>query len=101
MKRVAATPFLGVPTASPLGMPVGVVVRTAAAAQDSRARWGHGLINRHVDDLLARLQTPESAQDVDTVRDLGTALISVLLRHRQRGSDLVFEAYEVDIGGET
>lgn len=59
----------------------------------------HGLINSHVDDLLARLQTPEGAQDVDTVRDLGTALISVLLRHRQRGSDLVFEAYEVDIGG--
>jgi hypothetical protein len=61
----------------------------------------HGLIKSHVDDLLARLQTPEGAEDVDTVRDLGTALISVLLRHRQRGSDLVFEAYEVDIGGET
>jgi hypothetical protein len=61
----------------------------------------HGLIKSHVDDLLARLQTPEGAGDVDAVRDLGTALISVLLRHRQRGSDLVFEAYEVDVGGET
>jgi hypothetical protein len=61
----------------------------------------HGLIKSHLDDLMARLQTPDGAEDVDTVRDLGTALISVLLRHRQRGSDLVFEAYEVDIGGET
>jgi hypothetical protein len=38
---------------------------------------------------------------VDSVRDLGTALLGRLVRHRQRGSDLVFEAYEVDIGGET
>jgi hypothetical protein len=61
----------------------------------------HRMIQSHVDDLMARLQTPGGAEDVDAIRDLGTALISVLLRHRQRGSDLVFEAYEVDIGGET
>ena len=28
-----------------------------------------------------------------------TALLQRLVRHRQRGSDLVYEAYEVDIGG--
>jgi len=44
---------------------------------------------------------PDVVQDVDSVRDLGTALLGRLVRHRQRGSDLVFEAYEVDIGGET
>ena len=38
--------------------------------------------------------------DPDEVRDRGTALLSALVRHRQRGADLVYEAYSVDIGGE-
>jgi hypothetical protein len=38
---------------------------------------------------------------VDDVREAATALLGRLVRHRQRGSDLVFEAYEFDIGGET
>ena len=38
--------------------------------------------------------------DVDEVRDGGTALISALVRHRQRGSDLMYEGYSVDIGGQ-
>jgi hypothetical protein len=43
----------------------------------------------------------EANPDVDTVRDLGTALLARLVRHRQRGSDLIYEAYTADIGGET
>ncbi|RYP86281.1 hypothetical protein EKO23_10025 [Nocardioides guangzhouensis] len=61
----------------------------------------HGQICRQVDDLLARLSAPDDIGGVDTVRDLGTTLLGRLVRHRQRGSDLVFEAYEFDIGGET
>jgi hypothetical protein len=61
----------------------------------------HALITGHVDDLLARVATPDAMEDVDRVRDLATALLGTLVRHRQRGSDLVFEAYDVDIGGET
>src|SRR5680860_1170644 len=61
----------------------------------------HALITGQVDDLLSRVATPDVIEDVDRVRDLGTALLGTLVRHRQRGSDLVFEAYEVDIGGET
>ena len=38
--------------------------------------------------------------DPDEVRELGTTLLGVLLRHRQRGADLVYEAYSVDIGGQ-
>jgi hypothetical protein len=38
--------------------------------------------------------------DVDEVRDGGTALIAALVRHRQRGSDLMYEGYTVDIGGQ-
>jgi hypothetical protein len=44
---------------------------------------------------------PDINMDVDTVRDRGTALLGRLVRHRQRGSELVYEAYTVDIEGET
>jgi Hemerythrin HHE cation binding domain len=61
----------------------------------------HDVIRRHLDGLLARVALPDAGEDVDRVRDLGTALLGRLVRHRQRGADLVFEAYEYDIGGET
>jgi len=79
------------------------VVRTSPRLSDAVAGLTreHLLINGHVDDLLACVTTPDVTGDVDTVRDLATALLGRLVRHRQRGSDLVFEAYEVDIGGET
>ena len=47
------------------------------------------------------MSAPDVIEEVDRVRGLGTALLGRLVRHRQRGSDLVFEAYEFDIGGET
>ncbi len=61
----------------------------------------HVLIRGQVDSLLSRVEPSGVSGDVDRVRDLGTALLGRLVRHRQRGSDLVFEAYEFDIGGET
>jgi hypothetical protein len=61
----------------------------------------HVLISAQVDRLLARVSAPDVIDEVDGARDLGTALLGRLVRHRQRGSDLVFEAYEFDIGGET
>ena len=61
----------------------------------------HVLTRRQVDDLLARVAAPDVTGGVDRIRDLGTTLLGRLVRHRQRGSDLVFEAYEFDIGGET
>lgn len=59
----------------------------------------HLLIGGRIDTLLA--QAAGTDVDVDRVRESGTALLGSLVRHRQRGSDLVFEAYEFDIGGET
>ena len=61
----------------------------------------HALIGGQVDSLLVRVMAPDVAEDVDGVRDLGTALLGRLVRHRQRGSDLIFDAYALDIGGET
>ena len=54
-----------------------------------------------VDDLLTRVDGAGFDDSVDVVRDGGTALLGQLVRHRQRSSDLVFEAYQADIGGET
>ena len=42
------------------------------------------------------LADPES---VAAHREAATALVGVLVRHRQRGSDLVWEAYDLDLGG--
>ena len=61
----------------------------------------HVMISGQVEHLLGQVTAPDHIEDVDRVRDLGTALLGRLVRHRQRGSDLVYEAYEFDIGGET
>ena len=61
----------------------------------------HVLIRRQVDDLLIRVTAPGATEGVGKIRDVGTTLLGRLVRHRQQGSDLVFEAYEFDIGGET
>ena len=61
----------------------------------------HALIRDLLDNLLAHVGEPGSNSDLDDVRDRGTALLGRLVRHRQRGSDLIYEAYTVEIGGET
>ena len=59
----------------------------------------HAHIADLVEDLLMCASGPD-VTDVDSVRDLGVALLGTLARHRQRGSDLLFEAYSVDVGGD-
>ena len=67
------------------------------------ARGVHSLIREHaaiigsIDTLQARI----GAGDVKRVRGWATDLLRELARHRQRGADLVYEAYATDIGGET
>jgi hypothetical protein len=57
-----------------------------------------------VNDLIQNLLTGDGAapvsDDVDAVRDLGTALLVRLIRSRQRSADLIYQAYQSDIGGE-
>jgi hypothetical protein len=50
-------------------------------------------------DKLA-VQPDPMLGDHAQVRERGTKLLGALVRHRQRGSDLIYEAYSVDIGGE-
>ena len=71
---------------------------SGAVARLTRA---HAVISAEVDNLLAVVKEPGADEYVDRVRELGTALLARLLRHRQKGSDLIYEAYEAEIGGET
>jgi hypothetical protein len=41
------------------------------------------------------------AEALQTLRDHAVRLFADLVRHRKRGLDLVYEAYHVDIGGES
>jgi hypothetical protein len=61
----------------------------------------HLQLQEMTERLLTLTDEPAGTQDVDRVRDLATSLLAKLSRHRQRGADLVYEAYETDIGGET
>ncbi len=72
--------------------------RLAAAVQ--RLTNEHGTMRSEIDALLKA--TMDGADvDVEGVRELGTELLSVIAHHRQAGGDLLYEAYESDIGGET
>jgi hypothetical protein len=56
-------------------------------------------------ELAARLAEVEAlAADEDAdraeLRDRATSLLGRLVRHRQRGGDLLFEAFSLDLGGE-
>jgi hypothetical protein len=70
----------------------------------------HGLVRDHrellaaMDGLHERVSADPreiSARDVDQVRGWASDLLRELSEHRQRGADLVYEAYGTDIGGET
>jgi hypothetical protein len=49
-----------------------------------------------------RRDLASSGADVDrcgAVRDAATELVAAIARHRQRGADLLYQAYDVDLGG--
>jgi hypothetical protein len=73
------------------------------ATPASRLRREHSEIVGTIARAEKRLASPApgDAYDawVEEVRAELTALLVALARHRQRGADLVYEAYDVDIGG--
>lgn len=71
--------------------------RLAPAAD--RLTQEHVAFQERLDAMLAVLDSGEPIDDLEKFREEGTQLIGRLVRHRQHGSDMVFEAYEVDLGG--
>ncbi len=65
---------------------------------DPQVNWfkeDHRRLGARIQELASRVQREDPA----IMRDLVADLIHDLVRHRQRGADLVYEAYSVDLGG--
>jgi hypothetical protein len=74
------------------------------ATPAARLRRDHSDILATITRAEKRLVAPPAADDgyvawAEELRVDLTALLAALARHRQRGADLVYEAYAVDLGG--
>lgn len=62
----------------------------------------HPAIGESIVKLVTRLEASDVGSEswpLDRARDDLQRLIGAVVRHRQKGADLVWEAYNVDIGG--
>jgi hypothetical protein len=85
----------------PNGVYRGVLSTTPRLSEEvARLTRDHAEISHLLDHLLGCVSGAPLNDGVDGVRDLGTALLARLIRSRQRSADLVYEAYQSDIGGE-
>jgi hypothetical protein len=64
--------------------------------QINRVRDEHPTLCAQVDATIASVET---ASESDDLRDGILELLFAIVRHRQKGADLVYEGYDVDIGG--
>ena len=66
-----------------------------------RLREEHPVLRDGTNELVAKLRTTAigDAWPLDQARDDLQRLLGKIVRHRQLGSDLVWEAYNLDIGG--
>lgn len=71
------------------------------AGQIERLHEEHPVMREGTWRLAERLETGGIGDDwtIDQARDDVQRLLGEIVRHRQRGADLVYEAYQVDIGG--
>lgn len=66
------------------------------ASKIDRVRDEHPMLRTMVDDTIA---LAESSTDPDAIRASIVETLIAVVRHRQHGADLVFDGYNVDIGG--
>lgn len=59
----------------------------------------HGLIAADIAEAVAASEPPVTDDSVAELRERCTTLLGRLTRHRQRGADLIYDAYACDIGG--
>jgi hypothetical protein len=62
----------------------------------------HERLEKGVDALrmaITMVEDNEVSDEAPAIRNLAIELLGQLTRHRQRGADLIYEAYQVDIGG--
>jgi hypothetical protein len=68
------------------------------AGKAHRLRDEHAVIRASIAAERARLEATLSAAAIDALRDDLQRLLGHVVRHRQHGADLVWEAYAIDIG---
>ena len=59
----------------------------------------HVQLAADIADLVHATDAPVGAEDIAPVRDQAMSVLGMLIRHRQRGADLIYEAFDTDIGG--
>ncbi len=80
------------------GLYAGVLDRAPRLAHNvDKLTHDHAAISVSIEALCQRA----TAADPQWVRRWAGDMLRQLSRHRQRGADLLYEAYEADIGGET
>ena len=67
------------------------------ANQITSVRDEHPVLCGQIAETIGRIESGSCA--VDTLRAEATEILMAVVRHRQRGADLVYEGYNVDIGG--
>lgn len=60
----------------------------------------HAVIRGTLDELELILQAHADGSDATLIRELVMDILRRIIRHRQIGADLVYQAYHVDIGGQ-
>lgn len=89
--------------------PDGIIARILSD-QPRLESHGHELIADHprllervdsVIELTSGESDPVATETITQVRHLVLELLGMLTRHRQAGADFVFDAYDVDIGGQS
>ena len=58
----------------------------------------HDELEMDITELAQAAEAPVMARDVETIKVKATMLLDRLIKHRQRGADLVYEAFEQDLG---
>ena len=87
-------------TEGPQGLYAGVLATEPRLSPGVRTLVDeHVALRLEVEGVLAAMEGSGSVPTAAELRERGTVLLGHLVRHRQRGADLVYEAYEVDIGG--
>lgn len=89
-----------VTTEDPDGLFAEVMERAPRLAhQIDRLRAEHDLVRAELDAALDRLVAVAAGNDhIDDAREVALAALAGIVRHRHRGADLVWEAYNADIG---
>jgi hypothetical protein len=58
----------------------------------------HETIAAEIAEAVVATEAPVTAGDVAEIRDRANTLLDRLARHRQRGADLIYDAYDLDLG---